>query len=296
MVESPLLYSQAALPDVQYEQDFMKQLEASKQLNTPTYVRKSAVKQSPIASLPVNDDVRIFPATDLSNLSDLLPGKHNVTTIYFIFNSEIVELTGNEVVRLCQMSDKFSIDVLMGLCSEMMFLPKIKVISSKLITGSAFKAMCSIALFNTVFDDNMSAPVYWRAFREGQNAWLAAILHSNEVFGPFPNVHEWVQAHRTNKNEACENEIKASPMPHEFKMQMPYVDFDVHVRDKSFDTSNRYTFEHIPNTAMNQSTFVERVRDGWTYLGPRVYSLVKQGASGYDYVFRRPLTEREERA
>ena len=281
-------YAQAAYPDQQYHQDFAISIAASRS-KPPSPVLKSAVAQFrqpvPHAGTPTT-----IPKMDLSlnaaqvlSRDDLTYGSHNFTSIFFVFNAEIASMTGNEVVRLAQLSPKFSDIVLDGPCDKAVFVSNIQIIPDRLITGSAFLFMKDLALFNSTARLEKSK-VYSKFFNEGQDAFLAAVLHANVVFGPFPNVDEYCLS-----TIASTDKRKATPMPHVFKMQMPFLDHDAHVRDESFDSQGRYEFFNVLNTHINLDMYTDLIQKDWVYIGPRIYHVKSDSEEeGYSLVFRKP--------
>lgn len=269
-----LSYSEA-VSDRQFMAEYAAAIEASKKLNFAAPTGSVAVEtpEDPLSTKTMLLSVALD--ADLSNSADLRRGVHNCTTIYCMFGSEVVELSGNEAVRLAQLSRNFSALFIRTTRGGKMLIPKVNLIADKFITGSAFVAMKDIALYRAV-SNAPSAYTYSNLFSEDWGMWISAILYADVVFGPFAGVKEWVDT----KNIT----VRPRPMRHEFYMVLPHLERDAVVRCEHFDTSQQYDFHFRPAGEVTQEEIANMVQKNWTYLGSRV---VVGPDARHEYGFRK---------
>ena len=84
--------------------------------------------------------------------------------------------------------------------------------------------------------------------------------YADAVLGPFPNIREWADLYAKQSGFS----VSPSPMSHELMLQMPYLDYDPHVRDDDLDTENKYEFFFASNGEMNKQRFASLISKNWT--------------------------------
>lgn len=259
-----LSYSQAAR-DYRYLTAYTTAIEASLQ---DSAIKPNSLRSTENTALPVDPS-------------------HTSTPIRCIFASEECTITDEEAVRLAQLSPTFrrrfitsSEEVDGGFAIQ-----KVNLIVDKFITGSAFMALTEIALHGIVLDAIHSAKTYSDLFDEPWHAWLSAILYVDEILGPFPNVHEWIETQRMG----CP--VAPAPMAHEFNMVAPHIVIDPHIRTAQLDCEGRYEFQTYgirnkwQSRTMTQYEVANMMREEWSYMGSRVNN------GEHQYVFRKPRSQ-----
>lgn len=274
----PCSYAEAAHPDVFFTSELTAALEASERSRKDQAAVEVAVADEGrnVVAKTSRGSVFVHSHVDLSRPRDLSFGPHNSILVAFVSNSEVHFVTANEVLRLAQLSERFSRRVLMGAYRNAVLFSDVQFLSDKLITGSAFVAMKDLALFNAT---DVRPWVYDRLFQESDRDWVAAVLHANAVLGPFPNVCAWA--------DGMGGSCAPAPMAHEVRVQLPYVDHDPGVREGALDTEERYEFVFVSNEVTTE-VFQTLIGKDWTYIGPRIYNEPdKHLDGGYHLVFRR---------